>query len=74
MIKKAEIVIEKFNRGITVRWSDTDGVQKPSKDLAPVGVECSVIGNNIWNDVFDIFNESLTDKVRIKLEYIPVEE
>lgn len=69
MIQKAEIVVEWFAQGITVRWEDVDGKVDSSKALAIHGTECGVIGKEIWDDVKEIFDHSLTDKVRIKLEY-----
>ena len=74
MIQKAEIIVEQFAQGITVRWRDIDGLTGPSKALAAHGVECSVIGKEIWEDVLDILSNTLTDKVRIKLEYEAMEE
>lgn len=69
MIQKAEIIVEQFAQGITVRWKDVDGDIGPSKSLAIRGTECTTIGKEIWDDVSEIFNNTLTDKVRIKVEY-----
>ena len=69
MIKKAEIIIEQFEQGITIRWKDLDGEVSPSKSLAILGTEYGVIGREVWKDVSSILCDSTTDKVRIKLEY-----
>ena len=69
MIHKAEIIVEQFAQGITVRWRDIDDNVDPSKALAIKGTECTTIGKEIWDDVNEILNNTLTDKVRVRLEY-----
>lgn len=73
MIQKAEIIVEQFAQGITVRWKDVDGNIEMSKSLAVHGTECSIIGNEIWKDVSEILCDTTADKVRVKLEYEIVE-
>lgn len=69
MIKKAEIIVEKFDQGITIRWKDVDGIVEPQKALAPNGTEYAAIGKSVWDDVSDFICDTQTDNVRIKLEY-----
>lgn len=69
MVQRAEIIVEEFEQGITVRWFDADKVVDPSKSIAIKGYEDKAIGKEIWEDVSDILHESLSDKVRIKIEY-----
>ena len=69
MLQKAELIVEKFDEGITTRWNDMSGEEESAKSLALNGCEASIIGNSIWADVFTIFDKSGSDKVRIKLEY-----
>ena len=69
MLQKAEIIVEKFNEGITTRWNDLSGEEGSTKSLALNGNEADVIGQNVWADVFTILDKSGSDKVRIKLEY-----
>ena len=73
MIKQTEIIVEKFAQGITVRCEDIRGNEK-TKALATQGYECGIIGKEIWRDVLDVFNESSSEKVRISLEYEPMED
>lgn len=69
MVQKAEIVVEKFTQGITARWEDETGEAFPSKDLAVNGGEEGLLGHLVWEDLYEIFDKSGSDKVRIKLEY-----
>ena len=73
MLQKAEIIVEKFDEGITTRWNDMSGEEESTKNLALNGRESMLIGMNVWNDVFTIFDKSGSDKIRIKLEYEVVE-
>lgn len=72
MTKKAEIIVEQFPQGITVRWNDVDSKAAPTKALAMAGTECGVIGKEIWQDVSEVLSDEKTDKVLIKLEYKPL--
>ena len=74
MNKETEIIVERFAQGITVRWRNLDGASEPSKALAARGYECGIIGKEVWKDVMDTFCDSTSDKVRIKLEYEPMED
>lgn len=69
MIHKAEIIVEQFEQGITIRWNDVDGNVDPSKALAAKGSEELILGKEIWSDISEILDNSLTDRIRIKLEY-----
>lgn len=69
MTQKVEIIVEKFAQGITIRCKDANENATPTKALAVHGTECSVIGKEIWRDVNDLFNETIADKVRVRLEY-----
>ena len=72
MIKNAEIEIERFEEGITVRYHDAEGNDPSKKRLAVSGVEYRAIGEEIWVDVLERLNETNKDKVLIKLEYLSV--
>lgn len=69
MVKKAEIIVEKFDEGITVRWRDTDGIIGNSKGLAYKGGEASLIGKQIWEDLEYIINDTDSEKVKVTVEY-----
>ena len=70
MTKKAEIVVEEFDNGITTRWNDGDNIAEPVKSLAAKGEEANCIGKQIWSDVHEIFATQPTDKVIIKIQYM----
>ena len=69
MIQKAEMIIEKFDQGITVRWRDIDGNVESKKSLAPKGSEYKVLGDELWGDINDVLANTLTDKVIVNVEY-----
>lgn len=70
MVQKAEITVEHFSNGITLRWKDLENASPSSKALATNGQEALIIGKEVWNDVSDIFDNYPFDEVIIKLEYI----
>ena len=77
MNRQTEIIVERFAQGITSRCKrtlDVSGLDKLSKALGIHGTECCTIGKEIWEDVSELLNESMTDKVRIRLEYEPMED
>lgn len=69
MIQKAEIVVEQFAQGITVRCKNGDNKSYTSKALAINGAECGIIGKEIWKDISEILCDEATDRIRIKIEY-----
>lgn len=73
MVQKAEIIVEKFDEGITTRWQDLSGEEESIKGLTTTGGEAALVGENIWGDIFTIFDKTGSDKVRVKLEYEVIE-
>lgn len=69
MIQKAEMIIEKFDQGITVRWRDIDGNAESKKSLASKGSEYKVLGDELWGDINDVLANTLTDQVIVNVEY-----
>ena len=69
MVQKANLIIEKFDEGITVRWRDADGNEVPEKSLAPKGREEVLIGELLWDDIFEIIDKTPTDFVSVNIEY-----
>ena len=69
MLKKAEIIIERFDEGITIRWSDSDGKIESRKSLCPNGAEMSFLGSEIWSDIVSIFDEKKSEKIKLTIEY-----
>ena len=69
MITKAEIIVEKFDEGITLRWSEPTGTEQGKKSLASSGRESMLLGTEVWKDLSSIFEEKQSDKVKISIEY-----
>ena len=73
MIHKAEMIIEQFENGITIRWkaTESDGnYPTESKNVAPIEKEAESIGREIWDDLCEIG----AGKVLVKLEYQIMED
>ena len=69
MLPQRELIIEKFKQGITIHTRDVDGVTEPVKDLAVNGTEPNFIGTPIWEDVFEMFDRTDYQKVRVVFSY-----
>ena len=69
MVQKAKMVVEKFDRGITVRWNDEGGSEIQSKTLAVNGQEAQALGGEIWKDIQSIFESTQNDKVIVNVNY-----
>lgn len=70
MVQRAEIKVERFDNGYALRWFNVDNNAKPgAKTIAYKGEEPQSIGNVIWNDITDIFEQTTGDEIVIKLEY-----
>ena len=69
MLKKADIIIERFEEGITIRWNDPDGKMESRKSLCPNGAEMSFIGSEIWSDIISICDEKKNEKIKLSIEY-----
>ena len=69
MVQKASMVVEKFDRGITIRWNSEDENEKPSKTLAVNGQEAQALGGEIWKDIQSIFESTQNDKVIVNVNY-----
>ena len=68
MVQKSKMVVEKFDRGITIRWSDAEGNELPSKTLAVNGQEAMALGGEIWKDIQSLFESTQCDKVLVNVE------
>lgn len=71
---KAEIIIEQFDNGITIKWSDPDKNVDPHNIVALERDVAVSIGKTIWEDVSIAMNKGLTSKIKMKVEYLLVEE
>lgn len=71
---KAEMVVEKFDNGITIRREDTDDFPESINVVVIKGEEHIRIGEEIWEDLYNIMDHSGDNKVRIKIEYEAIKE
>lgn len=72
MVRKAELLIEKFPNGVTVRTNDADTSVELEKAIAIHGSEASCIGESLWDDVRDVLSQSECDKVKVVVEVRPI--
>ena len=69
MVQKAEILIESYDNGVAIQWSDPNGDVACERLVAKTNEIEHVLGKEIWDDVFENMDKSGTLSVRIKLEY-----
>lgn len=69
---KVKMTVEKFENGIAVKWSDEEG--NKSNNVALDENEASLIGKEIWSDLYNLMDHFGTNKVKIRLEYEPIIE
>lgn len=67
-----EIEIEQFDNGISIRSKDVDDGNESATVALEGNEECS-IGKEIWADVKHMMDANITNVVKIKLEYVPVD-
>lgn len=72
MIKNAEIIIEQFDNGITLHWSDLDGDVDDEKLVIPEHMQNSEVGKSIMGDVKNVMDEAATNKVKLTIKYEPL--
>ena len=69
MVQKVEMIVERFDNGITIQWSDVDGNVDSTKTVVPEGSEGLSLGNEIWPDIYEYFDKKVAGKVLVKIEY-----
>lgn len=66
----AELTIEKFDNGIAITWNSLSDENLPlERQVARKGEESEIIGEQIWEDIFNVFDKDEAEKVLVKLEY-----
>ena len=71
---KAEITVEQFNNGISLKWKDCAG-NIESEDLVALEADKqNTIGKIIWDDIQLIMDNKLTNIVKLTIEYQATEE
>ena len=62
------IDIEQFDNGISIKWEDSEGHMD---GLVALDADKKyAIGNMIWADIKKAMDAALTNKVRMKIEYL----
>jgi hypothetical protein len=71
MIQNVEIIIEQFDNGITLHWSDIDGEVKivGKKLVIPEHSQHSEVGKYIMGDVKNVMDEAATNRVKLTIKY-----
>ena len=70
---KANIQIEQFDNGITIRWEDVEGEHDPQAIVALDRDKEMSIGKTIWEDIKMIMDSQLCNAVEMNIEYKPFE-
>lgn len=70
---KAIITIEQFDNGISLKWNDSEG-HEPEAIVALDRDKETAIGKMIWDDVKNMMDVTLTNMMRLKIEYEPIKE
>ena len=73
MVQNAEIIVELYENGITIKWSDPVGGVE-TKSVATDEGKIEALGREIWGDLESIFDNNGCEKVRVKLEYEIMED
>lgn len=64
---KVDIIVEKFDNGISLKWSS------PGQDdeciVALEEEQAYTIGKMIWNDIMNEMNNELKNVVKLNIEY-----
>lgn len=74
---KAIITIEQFDNGISLKWryNDTNAPVTDSQNIVALERDKEkAIGETIWEDVKNTMDVTLTNMVRLKIEYEPIKE
>lgn len=71
---KVTINVEQFDNGITLKWKNADGNADQEALVALDREKETVIGKMIWSDIEKTMNLVMTNKVKMEITYILVEE
>ena len=72
MTQNAEIIIEKFDNGITLCWHDLDGEVEDEKLVVPEHMQHSEVGKLIMGDVNLMMKEAASNRVKLTIKYEPL--
>jgi hypothetical protein len=71
---KATIIIEQFDNGISIKWSDPDMETDPHDIVALDRDKENAIGKMVWEDITDLMNSELASIVKLTIEYQSIKE
>ena len=71
---KANIQIEQFDNGITIKWKDAEGEHDQQAIVALERDKEMSIGKTIWEDIKMIMDSHLCNAVEMEIEYKPIKE
>lgn len=72
---KVTINVEQFDNGISLKWKDdADGHGDPVAVVALDRDKETAIGKIIWSDIEKAMNLAMTNKIKMEITYLLVEE
>jgi len=71
---KATILIEQFDNGISIKWSDPDMEEDPHDIVALDRDKAQAIGEMIFEDIKHLMDSELVCIVKMNIEYQPIKE
>ena len=71
---KATILIEQFDNGISIKWSDPDMEEDPHDIVALDRDKEQAIGKMIFEDIKQLMDSELVFIVKMNIEYQPIKE
>ena len=71
---KANIQIEQFDNGITIKWKDAEGKHDPHAVVALDREKEMAIGKTIWEGFKMIMDSNQCNAVEMEIEYKPIKE
>lgn len=71
---KAEIIVEQYDNGISLKWKDVEGSIEPEAIVALDDDKANTIGKIIWDDITLMMDQELCNVVKMTIEYQAVKE
>lgn len=71
---KVTIDVEQFDNGFSLKWKDADGHGEPVAVEALDRDKETDIGKIIWSDIEKAMNLIMTNKIKMEITYLLVEE
>jgi hypothetical protein len=71
---RAEITIEQFDNGISLKWRDAEDVVVPKAVVTLERDQTRVIGETIWDDIKALMDYKSVNVVKMAIEYLAEEE